>query len=124
MREMPERIGGIKVKKIKSGFAFHCHHDILVEWAYDFDERVKVIKLYKPKKERPLRLRLFKMIPTDRSTINLTKFLDARDKAWKSYAMAREAYTKEFNKHTKYFIELHKELCPNCPWDGKTIFLK
>ncbi len=89
----------MKSKKIISGFAFHCHHDKLVEWVTNYDERVEYIKACKPPGERELRLRLFKMIPIDRLPVKLVKACAEYD-----------------------FTELHKELCPDCPWDGKTIF--
>ena len=41
----------------KSGVAFHCHHDRLVEFVTNYDERVAYIKQEKPPAERPLRLR-------------------------------------------------------------------
>lgn len=87
----------------KSGFAFHVHHNVLAEWCYDYGERVKVIKKDKPVEEQELRLRLFRLIPEDRLPVKL-------DKAW-------EAYGKELKI-------LHQELCPDCPWDGHTIFSK
>ena len=90
----------------KSGVAFHCHHDQLVEWCFDYDERVKFIKEHKPPEEQELRLRLFKLIPKDRLPGKLVK---ARAAYWK----ARAAYDWD---------KLHKELCPDCTWDGKTIF--
>ncbi len=46
--------------------------------------------------------------------------------AWKAYVKAREACNKAWEAYLKAFgqeiEELHKELCPNCPWDGTTIF--
>ena len=143
--------------KQKSGFAFHCHHDQLVEWVTDFHERVVHIKNIKPEHEIELRLKLFKFIPLDRLPIELNKAREAHDeaqevhdeaqeaydKAWEVYRKAREAYDKageayrkageaydkEWEAYAKAWkasvpqlVELHKELCPNCPWDGKTIF--
>ena len=48
-----------------------------------------------------------------------TKALPIYDKAWDAYCEARAAY---FHKYEKQLLALHKELCPNCPWDGRTIF--
>ncbi|MBU3953686.1 MAG: hypothetical protein KJ658_16235, partial [Proteobacteria bacterium] len=48
--------------KIKLGLAIHCHHDILIEFCYDYDKRVKVIKRGKPEDEHEIRLRLFKLL--------------------------------------------------------------
>ena len=126
-----------KIKtEIKSGFAFHVHHDILFEWCSDYDERVEYIKHYKPKKEQRLRLRLFKMIPTERLPSELVKAWEVYDKAreayvkaWEAYGKTGEAYDKALEAYGKAreaydkdIQKLHKELCPNCPWDGETIF--
>ena len=123
---------------IISGFAFHCHHDTLLEWVTNYDERVKYIKASKPKNEMKLRLKLFKMIPVDRLPTELVKawgdyykaegdyrkiwgifYKDkakkVRNKAWEVYVKTRKACYPELQK-------LHRELCPNCPWDGQTIF--
>ena len=49
----------------KQGFAVHCHHSILVEWCYSYDERVKAIKETKAENEQETRLRLFKLLPEE-----------------------------------------------------------
>ena len=135
----------------KSGLAFHCHHDALIEYVYDYAGRVESIKLYKPKEEQELRLKLFQMIPLDRLP---QKGLKAYDKAREAYYKTREAYYKAressdktreaydkareasdkaweasdkvweayYKANEKEIEKLHKELCPDCPWDGKTIF--
>ncbi len=188
-------------KKVISGLAFHCHHDKLYEYVFDFDERVDYIKTEKPIEERELRLRLFRMIPTDRLPYEMMELNAQRDKLNaqrdklyaqlskldvqlgeldvqlgeldaqqdKFFAQLDKLYAQlnklnaqrdklnarldklcaqlnklnaqrdklnaqldklyvqrgELNaKYTAYFEELHKELCLNCPWDGKTIFPK
>jgi hypothetical protein len=153
--------------KMKSGFAFHCHHDKLFECVWDFDKRVKYIKEWKRPEEVELRLRLFKMIPTE--------FMPGKDSIeWKMFNQTRETYTQTWEtfdqvrvrktethaqveedfiqaeedliqaeedfiqaeedyiraekiytiKYDKEITELHNKLCPNCPWNGKTIFGK
>jgi len=136
----------------KTGFAFHCHHDTLFEYVTDYDERVRYIKEDKPEREQELRLKLFKIIPDDRLPTKLVKAWEtcvkareaydkagtayvkaweACDKARETYDKAGEAYDKAWEAYVKAWeaykpeIEaLHKELCPGCPWDGKTIFPK
>ncbi len=107
------------------GLAFHCHHDKLVEFAYDYDERVTFIKESKPEEEIALRLRLFQMIPDERLSkrglATYVKAWQAYDKAWQACDKARQAYLE---KNIKQLEKLHKELCPNCPWDGETIFTR
>ena len=200
-----------------SGLAFHCHHDILLEYVYDYQERVEAIKRDKPASEQELRLRLFRMIPEEKlpgrespefaaltktraacektraahektraaltetraafdkagaafekagaahakawaahektraafdkagaacekagaahakAGAALTKTRAAHAKAWAAFDKAgaafdkaRAALTKTRAAHdTKFAKELrwlHEELCPDCPWDGMTIF--
>ena len=50
------------MKKIIKGLAKHVHHNKLIEYCYDFNERVKVIKETKLINEQEIRLRLFKML--------------------------------------------------------------
>jgi len=143
---------------IKSGLAFHCHHDTLIEYVYDFDERVATINNWKPAEEQELRLRLFKMIPETRLPKNGRKAysealeayreaskayreaekaysealeayreaLEARREAWKAYSEVEKAYSEAekayIEGHRLFFKKLHKELCPDCPWDGHSIF--
>jgi len=52
------------------------------------------------------------------------KAWEAYDKAWETRAKAWEAYDKAIIKYTPELEKLHKELCPDCPWDGYTIFPK
>ena len=47
-----------------TGLAIHCHHDILIEYCWNFEERIKMIK-QKPKNEIKTRLRLFKILPAE-----------------------------------------------------------
>ena len=115
---------------IKSGLAFHCHHDTLIEYVYDFDERVATINNWKPAEEQELRLRLFKMIPETRLPKNgrkaYSEALEAYREAWKAYSEVEKAYSEAekayIEGHRLFFKKLHKELCPDCPWDGHSIF--
>lgn len=56
----------------------------------------------------------------------LTKAWDACDKAWGTCDKACDAYDKARDAYNKKYApeleKLHKEICPDCPWDGKTIF--
>jgi len=109
-------------KEVISGFAFHCHHDALVEWVTDYEGRVAYIKSQKPLREQGLRLKLFKMIPDDRLPAKLLKARAAYGKAGEAYDKARAAYGKAGEAYAPELEKLHKELCPDCPWNGKTIF--
>ena len=98
---------------MRAGIAFHVHHDRLVEYCYDFDERVKYIKEHKSPDERELRLRLFQLIPKDRlPKKGLAAFYKARDAFYKGcnahnkardvYNKARDAYYKERDAYDAY----------------------
>uniref|UniRef100_A0A6M3Y2H3 Uncharacterized protein n=1 Tax=viral metagenome TaxID=1070528 RepID=A0A6M3Y2H3_9ZZZZ len=136
----------------KSGIAFHCHHNFLCEPVFDYDERVASIKETKPKEEQELRLRLFQLFPNDRLPQTLVKAWEVYRKAWEAcskawevyrkawevyrkaweacskaeevYRKAREDYRKAEEAHRKDIVKLHAELCPDCPWDGSTIFTR
>ena len=50
------------------------------------------------------------------------KAREAYYKAREAYDKAREAYCKAGEAYYPKIEKLHSELCPDCPWDGKTIF--
>ena len=130
----------------KSGLAFHCHHNTLLEYVYDYDERVRAIKRDKPESEQALRLRFFQFIPEDKlpqkGLDTYDKAGDACDKARDAYDKARDAYNKAgaayykardtydkagdaYDKANRVALnKLHEELCPDCPWNGTTIFTR
>ena len=130
------------MKGIKSGPAFHGHHDTLVGFCYDYDGRVEYIVNLKPREERELRLRLFKLIPEEKIPGRdseefqaITKAWEAQAKAWEAQAKAWETQAKVWEAQAKAVVayttkfkeeleKLHNELCPNCPWDGETIFTR
>ena len=118
-----------KKRERKSGLAFHCHHEVLVEYVWDYDERVDYIKRNKLASEVDLRLRLFQLIPTSKLPDELNKALAEYDKAWAEYDKAlakynkaRAEYDKALNLAMPILKQLHTQLCPDCPWTGKTIF--
>ena len=49
---------------------------------------------------------------------------EACSKAREAYVKAREDYSKAEEDYRKDIVKLHAELCPNCPWDGHTIFTR
>ena len=90
----------------KKGFFWHVHHDELVEYCYDYQERVDFIKDNKPADEVEARLALFKPVKG-----NLPVEFD---KAWEAYYKAWEACKQEI-------VALHDKECPNCIWDGEKL---
>ena len=130
---------------MKSGLCWHVHHDILLEYCWDFDRRVEYIKSSKPPEEVETRLRLMKPVE---GALGDAKARAEYDKARSGYAKARSGYDKAEAEYDKAWAEydkaraeyakaraaflntikpgeaeaLHAVECPGCPWDGNTIF--
>ncbi len=126
-----------------TGFYWHMHHDILMEPLMSaVEDRIEFIEKYKPEHEQELRLRLLKpvrgMLPvavtetwdaygkasaawdeagkhTHRASNSYKCAQTAYDKAWGAYSIALREYADEIEV-------LHAAECPDCPWDGYTIF--
>jgi len=113
------------MKKLK--FAWHIHHEILVEPLTEpIENRIKFIKENKPKEEQPLRLKLLKEVKGEipKSIVKARKaYVKARKacvKAGKACDKAGEACVKKINTN-KTLLALHKKEC-GCNWNGKNIF--
>ncbi len=117
------------------GFCWHCHHEVLLEYCHDFPGRVDYIRRCKPTHEQKLRLRLFKPVKGElpeevvKARQAYAGARQAYDEARQAYDEARQActeairaYEKAIAKNMPAIKELHTRECPNCPWDGKTIF--
>ncbi len=75
----------------KQGLSIHCHHNILVECCYDYDERVRAIKEDKPRREQKIRLRLFRLLPQE-AIDELPERLNKAYAEWKkAYAECKKA---------------------------------
>ena len=130
----------------KEGLSIHCHHNILVEYCYDYDERVEAIKKYKPKHEQETRLRLFKLLPQeaiDELPKGLVEAYKARDEACKAWVEADKAWVEAYKawdeadkaraEAGKAWVEAyeawdkadreawHKKWCGCKEWNGKEI---
>ena len=112
---------------------WHIHHDQLLEFSDNIEERIEYIKNNKPKDEVEIRLRLLKEVigelPDElyKAREAYDKAQDAYDKAYEAYGKALDAYDKAWEVYGKALNEnkienLHKTECPNCPWNGKSIF--
>jgi len=116
---------------IKKGFSVHCHHDILVEHCYDYDERVDAIKITKPKNEQEIRLKLFKLLPQEaidelptrlilataeraKATAEWAKATAERDKAYAEWAKATAERDKATAERAKAYAEWAKA---TAEWD-------
>ena len=125
------------MSKFKPRPYWHIHHGELLEWNTEpIKNRREYIKAEKPIHERALRLRLLKPVKG--------KLPAAIGKAWAAYCKAQEdycwrksapriesrylyqesrrAHNKVLYHHKKEIEALHAKECPDCPWDGKTIF--
>jgi hypothetical protein len=107
----------------KHGFFWHIHHKTLLEWSDDIDERIDYIKSDKPEEEVETRLRLMKPVQGELPK-EVFESGKAYDEAWKALDEARKAWEEALQRNKGVIEELHRKECPNCPWDGKTIFPK
>ena len=57
----------------------------------------------------------------------LQKYYEARqkyDEIWQEYYKVWHKYVEVYKKYEPQIFALHKKECPNCSWNGKTIFSK
>ncbi len=130
-------------------YYWHCHHEVLCEFVGNPQERIDYIKEAKADSEVEIRLRLFQPIKGElplavveagaaydkagaayeKAGAAYVKARAARNKARAAYEKAGAAYDKAWaacvkagENHREELEALHAKECPNCPWDGKTIF--
>ena len=116
---------------------WHCHHDNLAEWCYDYQERVDYIKKAKPKNEIETRLKLFKPVKgkLPKEFVEAGKKCDEAgkkydeagkkyDKAWKKYDEAWKKYFEAWRKFKPEIKRLHSKECGCKEWNGKEIVFK
>jgi len=136
-------IGGERMNKVI--FAWHVHHNVLIEPLTEpIENRIKYIKKFKPKNEIELRLKLLKVVKGELPKEFVEtwqkyyeiweKYVKARQKyyeKWEEYAEIKqkcnevwEEYYEVCKKYESQILALHEKECPNCSWNGKTIFSK
>lgn len=117
-----------------TGIFWHVHHDKLLEYCYNYRERVDFIKNQKPANEVKTRLRLFRPVK-GKLPIEMVRTIKAYNKACKAFNKARkpfckarepfykacEAFNKACESYKAEIEDLHVKECPNCSWDGKEI---
>ena len=114
---------------------WHIHHKELLGFSSNIQERIDYIKQEKSPGEIPLRLKLLKEVKGElpeevvRAWVAYTRARVAYTRARVAYTRARGVYTRArgvyiatLDKHKTEIEALHAQECPNCPWDGKTIF--
>ena len=98
-------------------FAWHVHHNVLIELLTEpIENRIKYIKKFKPKNEIELRLKLLKVVKGELPK----EFVEAGQKYYETW----QKYVEVYKKYESQILALHEKECPNCPWNGKTIFSK
>ena len=117
--------------------AWHLHHEKLLEVCFSCEERIAYIKSDKPLHEQEIRLRLFRPVVGPlpaRLAKALAGWAKARAelaKACTGWVKARTKWDRAYTKWDRALAgfmpeleEMHRRECPNCPWDGRTIFPK
>lgn len=122
-------------------FAFHIHHS---EWLVEplvepTENRLAFIRKHKSAHEQALRERLLKPVRGKLPEAVLQAGAAWRD-AWDAmvmtawapratfdaasiaYSKARAVYRHALSDHRAEIEALHAAECPDCPWDGYTIF--
>ena len=103
----------------------HYHNGLVFMVTETVEERIKFIRKYKPKKELATRERLIKKVRGKLPPALLragTGLLAARDKAFAAWVEAAIAWSNAYEHYMPAILALHAVECPDCPWDGKTIF--
>src|SRR3990167_962944 len=119
----------------KIGFAIHCHHDILIERCYNYDERVEYIKKNKLENELKIRLRLFKILPKKSEKDIPERYLKAYaewEKAYAEWKKANAEWNKAHAERKKADDEwpqeskdaFHKRWCGCKEWNGKKLIFQ
>ena len=114
----------------KSGWYWWLHHDQMVEWTNDIDERWEYVVNNKPKGE--LAVRLNAMAPVKgKLPVNFVKAWDAYyevraayDKAWDAYYKARAACNKEWDTYKPEIEALHAIERPNVVYKNGCLVFK
>jgi len=111
---------------------WHVHRDILIErLTQSVQNRINFIRRWKPLEEIETRLRLMK--PASRAA---SKALAVYDKAeseaqavydnkatpTEAWAASKAVYDKAESEAWAQVEAFHKKECPDCPWNGETIF--
>src|SRR3989344_1560812 len=91
----------------QTGFFWHVHHDVLLEWCHNYDERAAFIRKEKSKEEQETRLRLFKPV---KGTLpqEVVKARQEYDKAWQEHNKARQELNKAAQEYDKVARENDK----------------
>ena len=109
--------------KVKQGFYWHVHHDMLLEYCYNYEERAEYIKKYKPKHEVEIRLRLFKPVKgkLPKEIIEAWQKWVETERKWDG---AWRKWVEILEKHKPFLEKLHKKECGCKEWNGERLVFK
>jgi len=94
-------------------YYWHIHHKRLMEAATEpIANRIAYIRENKPASEVPTRLRLLRAVTDQERAATYNAAI----------ASAGAAYDAAIASAEDDLAALHLEECPDCPWDGTTIF--
>lgn len=114
----------------KAGWYWFLHHDTMVEWTDDIDERWDYVCREKPYEELETRQKWMRPVKGEMPV----EFIAA----WVEYAAARAKYETAWVKYDKTWTKyetaqakykpqieaLMREELPGVPWDGKTLLMQ
>ena len=112
-------------KKKTKGLFWHVHHDVLLEYCYNLNKRVRWIETHKHKGTHKIRLRLMQPVRgrVPRQVRQAGKNL-SNMAYWRTRRGDELALQIAINNNYRAILALHEKECPDCPWDGETIFPK
>ena len=97
------------------GVYWHLHHDLICEWCHSYEDRAYDIIYYKPWWQIRRRLKLFQPVK------QVSKLPETFRLRMEDEGLRRRPYRCVRGYELK-LAALHDKECPDCPWNGKTIF--
>ena len=116
-------------------FYWHINHDMLLGCSANIQERIDFIRSFKPAEEVGIRLWLMKPVQGElpaavvragaerhRAWAECNKPWAERNNVWAEHDKALAEYNKTLSDNAIAIEALHRQECPDCPWNGHTIF--
>ena len=115
------------------GLAWHVWHNRLLSWCHDIAKRREDINVIKPKDELPIRHRLLKRVRGDlpkevaeaclkRNEAYRVEASNAHEPTSLAFWDTEQNLVEVLLTHKDAIEALHAQECPDCPWNGETIF--
>ncbi len=122
------------------GFYWHVHHSHIVEYCFDYQNRVDIIQQTKPQYEKEPRIHLMQpvkgklpkaVIKAGRAFVKklkvemkLTPNSSNWYKVWVKTEKAEKLFHKTLKENKEALEKLHAEECPDCIWNGTEMVFK